>query len=142
MIRQKLRVESCGLRAEQAEWLGQNGFWNWQNHSYRSYGIIHRERGERPGTNWARCTVNHSGRALLKLSLTERWLRLTPGFAAGPGRRMLSFKRSTLQGRVSPPGGGFGSMTNTQNFSPAWSRDEFYKNFARLAKSAFPIVEL
>jgi hypothetical protein len=36
----------------------------------------------------------------------------------------------TLVVRASPQDGGFHPMTNTQNFSPASGRDEFYKTFA------------
>jgi hypothetical protein len=53
------------------------------------------------------------------------------GFAARPGRRMAIPKRSTtFTRRASPPDGGFCPITNTQNFSPASGRDEFYKGFA------------
>jgi hypothetical protein len=55
---------------------------------------------------------------------------LAPGFAARPGRRMPNLQRSTFWRRISPPDGGFCLMTNTQNFSPASGRDEFYKDFA------------
>jgi hypothetical protein len=63
-------------------------------------------------------------------SLIDFVATLSPGFAARPGRRMLSPQRSMFQERVSPPDGGFCPMTNTQNFSPASGRDEFYKDFA------------
>jgi hypothetical protein len=75
-------------------------------------------------------TVNNSGRAMLNFFLSERMPTLLTGFAARPGRRMIIPKRTTFGQRTSPPDGGFCPMTNTQNFSPASGRDEFYKDFA------------
>ena len=74
--------------------------------------------------------VSNSGRAMRNFSSINCVPTLPLGFAARPGRRIARPKRSTFFGRISPPDGGFRPMTNTQNFSPASGRDEFYKDFA------------
>jgi hypothetical protein len=79
---------------------------------------------------------------MLNFSSIDFVAMLAPGFAARPGRRMPSLQRSTFWRRTSPPDGGFCPMTNTQNFSPASGRDEFYKDFAgRSQAGIFPWFE-
>jgi len=97
---------------------------------YRSFGIIHRERGEPSMVCSPELPVNNSGRAMLDFFSFGFVLTVRAGFAARPGRRMPDPQRSTFQERISPPDGGFCPVTNTQNFSPASGRDEFYKDFA------------
>jgi hypothetical protein len=74
--------------------------------------------------------VNKSGGAVLPFFSFHFLPNFGAGFAARPGRRMPGPQRATFQERGSLPDGGFRPMTNTQNFSPASGRDEFYKDFA------------
>ena len=74
--------------------------------------------------------VNNSGGATTDFFPFTLGIIIPAGFAARPGRRMPRPQRSTFRERVSPLDGGFCPMTNTQNFSPASGRDEFYKDFA------------
>jgi hypothetical protein len=97
---------------------------------YRSRGIIHRERGGSSFPSSPQLTVNNSGVAMIEIYTLDLLSSLRTGFAARPGRRMSVAERSTFYRRASPPDGGFCPMTNTQNFSPASGRDEFYKGFA------------
>src|SRR5579862_778417 len=105
---------------------------------YRYNGIIHRQPDEAPKSGSSELPVNNSAGSVLNFSLFDCTPTLPAGFAARPGRRMAPPKRLTFTGRVSPPDGGFGPMTNAQNFSPASGSDEFYKDFAGQAKPAFP----
>ena len=98
--------------------------------SYRLSGIIHREQDEPLARRSSRLAVSDSGRAMCQLYFLRPPVRLATGFAARPGRRISFLERSTLIGRISPQDSGLRPMTNTQNFSPASGRDEFYKTFA------------
>jgi len=97
---------------------------------YRSLGIIHGKRGEPSPTCSLQLTVNNSGRTVFGIYTFILPHNLRAGFAARPGRRICCPQRSTFSRRASPPAGGFCPMTNSQNFSPASGRDEFYKGFA------------
>jgi hypothetical protein len=104
---------------------------------YRSLGIIHGEPGEPLAICSPGLPVNNSGPTMIEVANGAS--KLTAGFAARPGRRMGAPKRSTFTRRASPPDGGFCPMTNSQNFSPATSRDEFYKAFAGRSQVGIPI---
>jgi len=106
---------------------------------YRSLGVIHGQRGELCRSCSAQLTVNNSGGSIIEI-YTAGWpLNLRAGFAARPGRRICCPKRSTFTRRASPPDGGFCSITNSQNFSPAFEQRRISIRISRAeAKSAFP----